>query len=83
MATKLRNDASPSPQVTFVLLVGGTKPGSNPAADDSADWTRPARDYASTRYTPLDQITTEPDLTQHPFIHDTGTLGFRTFGAWS
>jgi PQQ-dependent dehydrogenase (methanol/ethanol family) len=35
------------------------KPGTNPAADESGDWTRPAKDYASTRYTPLGQITTE------------------------
>ena len=31
----------------------------------------------------MDEIVTEPDLSQHPFINDTGTLGFRTFGAWS
>ena len=34
-------------------------PGTNPEPDDSGDWTRPAKDYASTRYTALDQITTE------------------------
>jgi lanthanide-dependent methanol dehydrogenase len=28
-----------------------------PAPDDSTDWTRPARDYASTRFSSLDQIT--------------------------
>jgi hypothetical protein len=32
---------------------------------------------------PIDELLTEPDLTKHPFINDTGTLGFRTFGAWS
>src|ERR1041385_2794868 len=32
-------------------------PGSNPAPDLSGDWVMPARDYASTRFSPLDQIT--------------------------
>jgi PQQ-dependent dehydrogenase (methanol/ethanol family) len=30
---------------------------SNKPADDGGEWLRPARDYASTRYSPLDQIT--------------------------
>jgi glucose dehydrogenase len=30
--------------------------GTNPAPDNSGDWVRPARDYASTRFSPLDQI---------------------------
>jgi PQQ-dependent dehydrogenase (methanol/ethanol family) len=33
--------------------------GKNPAPDDSGDWVRPARDYSSTRFSPLDQITTQ------------------------
>jgi predicted TIM-barrel fold metal-dependent hydrolase len=32
---------------------------------------------------PMDEIAVAPDLSQHPFINDTGTLGFRTFGAWA
>jgi PQQ-dependent dehydrogenase (methanol/ethanol family) len=32
-------------------------PGSVPGTDTSGDWVRPARDYASTRFSPLDQIT--------------------------
>src|SRR4051812_35245035 len=32
-------------------------PGSNPAPDPSGNWVMPARDYASTRFSPLDQIT--------------------------
>jgi lanthanide-dependent methanol dehydrogenase len=31
----------------------------NPAPDNSGDWVRPARDYSSTRFSPLDQINTE------------------------
>jgi PQQ-dependent dehydrogenase (methanol/ethanol family) len=34
-------------------------PGTNPAPDDSGDWVRPAKDYASTRFSSLDQITPE------------------------
>jgi glucose dehydrogenase len=33
--------------------------GTNPAPDTSGDWVRPARDYSSTRFSPLDQINTE------------------------
>jgi glucose dehydrogenase len=31
-------------------------PGTNPSPDNSGDWIRPARDYSSTRFSPLDQI---------------------------
>ncbi len=31
----------------------------NPAPEPSGDWTRPAKDYASTRFSDLDQITTD------------------------
>ena len=30
-----------------------------------------------------DGIAAAPDLTQHPYINDTGTLAFRNYGAWS
>src|SRR5688500_15559240 len=33
--------------------------GSVPALDDGAQWVRPAKDYASTRFSPLDQITND------------------------
>ena len=33
--------------------------GQNPAPDDSGDWVRPAKDFASTRFSSLDQITTQ------------------------
>ena len=33
--------------------------GSIPALDDGAQWVRPAKDYASTRFSPLDQITND------------------------
>ena len=33
--------------------------GKNPAPDNSGDWVRPARDSSSTRFSPLNQITTE------------------------
>ncbi len=32
-------------------------PGVNPAPDETGDWIRPAKDYASTRFSALDQIT--------------------------
>ena len=32
-------------------------PGVNPAPDSSGDWIRPAKDYASTRFSSLDQVT--------------------------
>jgi lanthanide-dependent methanol dehydrogenase len=34
-------------------------PGVNPFPDESGDWVRPAKDYASTRFSSLDQITKE------------------------
>jgi PQQ-dependent dehydrogenase (methanol/ethanol family) len=34
-------------------------PGQNPAPDDTGDWVRPGKDYASTRFSTLDQITPE------------------------
>jgi PQQ-dependent dehydrogenase (methanol/ethanol family) len=34
-------------------------PGRNPAPDDSGDWVRAAKDYASTRFSSLDQITVD------------------------
>ncbi len=41
-----------------LLALTAEKPDSR-AADDGGEWLRPARDYASTRYSPLDQITTQ------------------------
>jgi predicted TIM-barrel fold metal-dependent hydrolase len=32
---------------------------------------------------PVEEIATEPDLSKHPHVFSTGTLGFRTEGAWS
>lgn len=37
----------------------GSSPGVNAAPELSTDWTRPAKDYASTRFSDLNQITTE------------------------
>jgi PQQ-dependent dehydrogenase (methanol/ethanol family) len=34
-------------------------PGQNPAPDGSGDWVRPAKDYASTRFSSLSQITVD------------------------
>jgi len=30
-----------------------------------------------------EEIATEPDLSRHPYIHERGTLGFRTEGPWN
>jgi lanthanide-dependent methanol dehydrogenase len=49
----------PPPQAETSVAASGTARGTNPAPDESGDWTRPAKDYASTRYTALDQITPE------------------------
>ncbi len=46
------------PQEPASAHTAGT-PGQNPAGDESGDWTRPAKDYASTRFSGLDQITTQ------------------------
>src|SRR5215203_2386609 len=46
------------PQEPASARTPGT-PGQNPAGDDSGDWLRPAKDYASTRFSSLDQITTD------------------------
>jgi PQQ-dependent dehydrogenase (methanol/ethanol family) len=42
-------------------------PGVNPAAENSGDWIRPAKDYASTRFSALNQIT----------VQSVATLGVR------
>jgi PQQ-dependent dehydrogenase (methanol/ethanol family) len=46
-------DRQPAPPATI-----GTA-GTNPFPDDSGDWVRAAKDYASTRYSALDQVTAE------------------------
>jgi lanthanide-dependent methanol dehydrogenase len=38
---------------------GAANRGAIPSPEGGDDWVRPARDYASTRYSPLDEITTE------------------------
>jgi lanthanide-dependent methanol dehydrogenase len=47
----------PAPAVSRTAGVTATTPAVNPTPDDSGDWTRPAKDYASTRFSSLDQIT--------------------------
>ena len=48
-------------------------PGANPAPDDSGDWVRPAKDYASTRFSTLDQIT--PDSVKQLGVKGTFSTG--------
>jgi len=43
--------SSPSPTNSTASVAG-----TNPSPDNSGDWIRPARDYSSTRFSPLDQI---------------------------
>jgi lanthanide-dependent methanol dehydrogenase len=45
----------PSPSAAPSPLASGS--GVNPSPDSSGDWVRPAKDYASTRFSELDQIT--------------------------
>jgi PQQ-dependent dehydrogenase (methanol/ethanol family) len=47
------------PQRPVGAARGQPAPSSNPFPDDSGDWVRPAKDFASTRYSALDQITTD------------------------
>jgi len=49
------NSNSTAPSTASAEPVAGT----NPSPDTSGDWVRPARDYSSTRFSPLDQINTE------------------------
>jgi len=52
--------SSPSPTRSPNSTGGRATPpaaGTVPGFDSSGDWVRPARDYASTRFSPLDQIT--------------------------
>jgi lanthanide-dependent methanol dehydrogenase len=53
------NHPATTAETSAVSPTGALAPGSNPAPDQSGDWSRPAKDYASTRYAPLDQITPE------------------------
>ena len=47
--------------------------GQNPAPDDSGDWVRPAKDYSSTRFSTLDQLT--PDSVKQLVVKGTFSTG--------
>ena len=49
-------------------------PGAIPAGDDSGDWVLPAKDYASTRFSALDQIT--PESVKQLKVAGTFSTGF-------
>ena len=49
-------------------------PGINAVPDDSGDWVRPAKDYASTRFSALDQIT--PDSVKQLGVKETFSTGY-------
>src|SRR5690349_23366639 len=49
-------------------------PGAIPAGDDSGDWVRPAKDFASTRFSALDQIT--PDSVKQLTVKATFSTGY-------
>src|SRR5689334_10786081 len=46
--------SAPKPATTATPIAGR-----NPAPDDSGDWIRPAKDYASTRFSSLQQVTVD------------------------
>src|ERR1041385_4657351 len=48
--------SAPPRSAASTSAAAGTS-GNNPAPDNTGDWVRPARDYSSTRFSPLDQIT--------------------------
>ena len=50
-------DSQPAAEVATRPPAGGV--GQNPAPDESGDWVRAARDYSSTRFSALDEITIE------------------------
>src|SRR4029079_3348762 len=52
-----RSDRSAS--VRYDRAAVPSVPGQNPAPDDRADWIRPAKGFASTRFSSLTQITAE------------------------
>jgi PQQ-dependent dehydrogenase (methanol/ethanol family) len=56
-----RGSASPPPPNSSRpgagTSAGQTTPGTNPFPDDTGDWIRPAKDFASTRFSSLAQIT--------------------------
>jgi PQQ-dependent dehydrogenase (methanol/ethanol family) len=60
-------------RVSTATNTSGT-PGQNPAPDDSGDWIRPARDYASTRFSALTQIT--PESVKQLGVKGTFSTGF-------
>ena len=49
-------------------------PGVNPAPDDTGDWVRPAKDFASTRYSGLDALT--PESVKGLVVTNTFSTGF-------
>jgi len=55
--TDARNPA-PAPRAQPIDNISGTT-SSSPFSDESGDWIRPAKDFASTRYSSLSDITTE------------------------
>ena len=50
---------SPQTASTSTATNASGTPGQNPAPDESGDWIRPARDFASTRFSALARITPE------------------------
>jgi alcohol dehydrogenase (cytochrome c) len=66
-----RAQATSTPATTSVR--GGT-PGTDPAPDNSGDWVRPAKDFASTRFSPLDQIT--PQTVKQLGVKGTFSTGY-------
>jgi PQQ-dependent dehydrogenase (methanol/ethanol family) len=54
-----RSAPQPSHSDTTLVPTVASSRGTNPAPDDSGDWIRPAKDYASTRYSALTDITTD------------------------
>jgi PQQ-dependent dehydrogenase (methanol/ethanol family) len=59
LGTACREQPPRASAVTPSLASTATTPGVNPTPEPSGDWVRPAKDLASTRFSALDQISTE------------------------
>ncbi len=61
LVTACGGDAPPADTAQPPEQSGDASPGRGtiPSLESGDDWVRPARDYASTRYSPLDEITTD------------------------
>jgi PQQ-dependent dehydrogenase (methanol/ethanol family) len=71
--TACGESGSPPSSSKEPLTASTFTPGTNPAPDNTGEWVRPAKDYASTRFSSLDQIT--PDSVKQLGVKATFSTG--------